>query len=148
MIIPQGHDKRVALLPLEFLIADLRRSFAAKYMMDHRTRMAMRVRLIAGSQKLQGALDRRHRRPAGKRLAIFQQIAVEAISCGWRLSQSAQSLFRLAPFVMKKVGKRQPMANRTAKLIHHRFAAFLDRLTAFGIALLHDLVQRRDEWKI
>src|SRR5205814_1545939 len=84
---------------VEFLIADLRRSFAAKYMIDHRTRMTMRVRLIAGRQKLQGALDRRHRRPAGKRIAIFQQIAVEAISCGWRLSQSVQSLFRLTPFV-------------------------------------------------
>src|SRR6266508_2852637 len=35
-----------------------------------------------------------------------------------------------------------------AELIHNLFTAFLDRLAALRIALLHDLVQRRDERKI
>ena len=40
------------------------------------------------------------------------------------------------------------MANRTAELIHHIFATLVDRLAPLGIALLHDLMQRRDQRKV
>src|SRR6266576_5032613 len=103
MMIPERHDERVALLPIEAPLADLRCARSAKHVIDNRARVAMRVRFITGWQKLQRALNRRHRRSAGERIPIFEQIAVEAISGDRRFDQFAQRLLRVTPFIMKEI---------------------------------------------
>src|SRR6266542_3608867 len=148
MVIPERHDERVALLPIEAALADLGRALAAKYVIDHRTCVAMGLGFIARRQKLKRALDRRHRRPARERIAILQQVAVEAISRRRRACQRTQRLLGVAPFVMEEIGKWNAVTFGCAKLIHYVFAALLDRLTALRIALLHDLLQRRAERNI
>src|SRR6266540_4178901 len=80
--------------------------FAAKYVIDHRARVPMGLGFIAGRQKLKRALDRRHRRSACERIAILQQVAVEAISRRRRACQRTQRLLGVAPFVMEEIGKR------------------------------------------
>src|SRR6266536_27929 len=87
VVVPERHDERVALFPLEAALTDLSRAFAAKYVIDHRARVPMGLGFIAGRQKLKRALDRRHRRSACERIAILQQVAVEAISRRWRACQ-------------------------------------------------------------
>src|SRR6266850_2850615 len=148
MSMPERNDERVALFPIETALADLRRAFAAKHMIDHRARVSVRLRLIVGREKLDRALDRRHRRSAAEWIAIFQQIAVKAISGGRRFYQFVQRLLGVAPFVMKKICKRRTMPDGRAEFIHNLFTALLDRLAAFRIALLHDLMQRLHQWKI
>ena len=72
MVMPERHDKRVALLPFETTIANVRGTVPAKSMINDRTRVPMRFRAIAGREKLNGAFDGRHRRPAGQWITIFQ----------------------------------------------------------------------------
>jgi len=57
MSMPERNDERVALFPIETALADLRRAFAAKHMIDHRARVSVRLRLIVGREKLDRALS-------------------------------------------------------------------------------------------
>ena len=80
MRVPQRHDKRVALLPFQETVGNLRDTAAAKRVIDNGARMTMRFRVLTGPEKLYGASDGRQSRPAGQCIAIFEQIAVEGIS--------------------------------------------------------------------
>src|SRR6266576_83861 len=111
MMIPERHDERVALLPIEAPLADLRCTRSAKHVINNRARVPMRLGFICGTQKLQRALNRRHRWSAGERIAIFQQIPVEAISGGRRFDQFAQRPLRVTPFIMKEISDWDAVAD-------------------------------------
>src|SRR5258707_925545 len=49
---PERHDKGIALLPVEFLIADPSRARAAKSMVHDRVRVTMRAAFLAGPDHL------------------------------------------------------------------------------------------------
>src|SRR6478736_6260306 len=103
MLIPQRHDKRVALFPFEAVIRDLRRTAAAKRVVDHGARVPVRFCTVTGREKLYGASDRLHRGPAVQRIAIFEQITVEGIPSRRILCQCPQRGLGVAPLVMKEI---------------------------------------------
>mgnify|MGYP003694643057 CR=1 FL=1 len=98
--------------------------------------------------KLHSALNRRHRRALGEWIAILQQITVKAISGGRRFYQFVQRLLGIAAICNEKSASGAPCRTDAPSLSITFFAVFLDRLAAFRIALLHDLVQRLHQRKI
>src|SRR5712692_9770998 len=77
---PERHGERVAFRPVETLVADDRESLPSERVIDRRARVAVRSRRLAGTEHLDLARERRQRRPAGERIDVAQQQAVERIA--------------------------------------------------------------------
>src|SRR6266850_1486991 len=94
---PERHDKGIALLPVEFLIADPSRARAAKSMVYDRVRVTMRAAFLAGTKHLHLAIHRRQSRPAAERIRIVQQNSIVGIA--GRFSHRCKNLFGVLPGV-------------------------------------------------
>ena len=98
---PGRHAEDVALFPIEALAVDDGIAFTLGHLVNGAAGVAVGARLLARAQHLHGGADGLHHRPAGLRIDVVHQDAVERRAVG-RLGVFGQRLVGRRPFVFQE----------------------------------------------
>jgi len=136
---PEGHDERVAFLPMKFLAVDHRRACAAEGVIDARAGVAVRLGLLAGPEHLNPTGHGRQGWPAGGRVDEFERGAVVGIA--GRFGQPLQRWIGVAPVIMQQGRRGCRAADGSGGTVESRGVdGFSDRQAAF-IGIERNLIQ-------
>src|ERR1041385_8333390 len=98
---PVRYDEEVTRFPFKFLSRDFAGAAALDDIIELVRRVPMLLRLFVAIKHLDPTGERRKRRTAGDRIAIFQTLAVEGVFALRKCRR--QSLSRLAPFINQRL---------------------------------------------